>query len=210
MCKEENSTTDAKTREPRSSKSGVAGIDVTRITLLLEEAARGNRQSEDRVFELLYDDLRRLARRQLVRQGNRRSLDTTELVHEAYIKISKNQVENWTGRGHFLCLAARAMRQILVDHAREKLRLKRGGGAARKTLKDHHAMVNHQIDQVLAVDQALTKISGTDPRLTSIVECKYFAGFTEEETASALGISERTVRRLWSQAKTALRKELGA
>ena len=182
--------------------------DLAEITLLLEEAARGNRSAEDRVFELLYQELRRLARSQLGRQGKRRSLDTTELVHEAYIKISKNQVDNWAGRRHFLCLAARAMRQILVDHARENLRLKRGGDAARMTLEDRHAVVDQQIDQVLAIDQALSRMSAHDPRMTSVVECKYFAGFTEQETATALEISGRTVRRLWSQAKTKLQREL--
>jgi RNA polymerase sigma factor (TIGR02999 family) len=178
------------------------------ITVLLRAAADGDRDSENRVFELLYDELHRLAHLQLNRHGPGRALDTTELIHEAYVKISKRQVENWAGQGHFLCLAARAMRQILVDHAREQTRLKRGGGAHNKTLRNDHAAVDHQIDQVLAVDQALTAITDLDPRMTAVVECKYFAGFTEGETATALGLSERTIRRLWVQAKTQLRKEL--
>ncbi len=179
------------------------------ITLLLKAAADGDRDSENRVFALLYDELHRLAHLQLGRHGSKREIDTTELIHEAYVKISKNQVGDWVGQGHFLCLAARAMRQILVDSARQKMRLKRGAGAHQKTLRDHHAVVVHQIDRVLAVDQALTKMADIDPRMTSVVECKYFAGFTEEETATALGMSERTVRRLWTQAKIQLRKDLG-
>ena len=178
------------------------------ITVLLRAAAQGDQEAGDRVFTLLYDQLRSLARRQLHRQG-RQTLNTTELVHEAYVKISGSPARDFADRGHFLCLAAGAMRHILVDHAREKLRLKRGGGARQETLDERHAVFFQHLDQVLAVDQALERLGREDSRLSGVVECKYFAGYTEPETAEALGVSERTVRRLWQQARTELRGELG-
>jgi len=177
--------------------------------MLLHAAADGDEEASSRVYALLYDELHRLARRQLARSG-RQSLETTDLVHEAYVKISSQSGRRLADRGHFLCLAARAMRQILVDHARRKLRLKRGAGARRQTLGEEHGVIVEHIDQVLAVDQALKKIGSEDARLTSVVECKYFAGFTEPETAEALGLSERTVRRLWQRARSELRAELSA
>lgn len=177
--------------------------------MLLHAAAQGDEDASSRVYSLLYDELRHVARRQLYSQG-RESLETTDLVHEAYVKISGNTGFEINDRGHFLCLAARAMRQILVDHARKKHRQKRGGNAHRKTLKEDSAVVIEHIDKILAVDEALKKIGNDDSRLTSIVECKYFAGFTEPETAEALGLSERTVRRLWQRARSELRAELSA
>lgn len=181
----------------------------TEITVLLHAAALGDEDASGKVYSLLYDELHRLARRQLYRQG-RQSLETTDLVHEAYLKIAGSGGLDYTDRGHFLCLAARAMRQILVDHARKKGRQKRGGGALHETLQDEKAFVREHIEQVLAVDQALKRVGGGDSRLTSIVECKYFAGYTEVETAEALGLSERTVRRLWQRARHELKAQLSA
>lgn len=178
------------------------------ITELLRVSARGDEIARDQVYGLLYSDLQVLARRQL-RGRDRRSLDTSDLVHEAYVKIAGGRDRDFADRGHFLCLAARAMRQILVDHARENQRLKRGAGARRKTLSEDHAVFYQHLDRVLAVDQALVRLSSGDSRLSAVVECKYFAGFTEPETAEALGVSERTVRRLWQQARTELRATLG-
>ena len=178
-----------------------------KVTLLLRAAAEGDKNSEAQVFDILYDQLRSLARRQLNRHG-RQTLDTHDLVHEAYVKIAGNQPQDIADRGHFLCLSARAMRQILVDHARSKIRQKRGSGAHKETLKDDHVRVNMHFERVLAVDQALARLGRNDSRLASIVECKFFAGFTEVETANALGLSERSVRRLWQHARSELRVAL--
>ncbi|MEN8162796.1 MAG: ECF-type sigma factor [Acidobacteriota bacterium] len=181
--------------------------DLKSVTLLLRAAAEGDKDSEAQVFDILYDELRDLARRQLRRHG-RQTLDTHDLVHEAYLKIGRYQALDIADRVHYLCLSARAMRQVLVDHARKKLRQKRGSGGHQETLKDNHAKVTMHFERVLAVDQALSQLGRNDSRLPSIVECKYFAGYTETETADALGLSERTVRRLWQHARRELRAAL--
>jgi RNA polymerase sigma factor (TIGR02999 family) len=175
------------------------------LTELLHAAAEGDSEAASRLYEALYDDLRRLARRQLSGRRNE-TLDTIGLVNEAYLKLAGGST--FKDRGHFLCTAARAMRQIVVDHARAKRREKRGGGAIRTTLDDHHATLERQIDQVLSVDQALARLTAEKPRLTQVVECRYFAGLTEPETAQALEVSERTVRRLWAEARDHLRQQL--
>lgn len=177
------------------------------LTDLLHAAAAGDGDAAARLYEALYEDLRRLARRQLVGRRDQ-TLDTVGLVNEAYLKLAG--AASFKDRGHFLCTAARAMRQIVVDHARAKQREKRGGGAVRTTLDEHHATLERQIEQVLSVDQALTRLSAEKPRLTQVVECRYFAGLTEPETAQALDVSERTVRRLWAEARDHLRQQLAS
>ena len=175
------------------------------LTLLLRAAACGDNQAADALYGVLYDDLRRLARRQLGRQRDG-TLDTVGVVNEAYLKLVG--ANGFADRGHFFRLAARAMRQVVVDAARGRGRDKRGGGRARETLDEHHAVLDRQLDEVLAVNQALDRLEEADERLRRVVECRYFAGMTEPETAEALGVSERTVRRLWHEARARLRREL--
>ncbi len=175
------------------------------LTLLLRAVACGDTQAADALYGVLYDDLRRLARRQLGRQRDG-TLDTVGVVNEAYLKLVG--AEEFADRGHFFRVAARAMRQVVVDAARGRGREKRGGGRARETLEEHHAVLDRQLDEVLAVNQVLDRLEEADERFRWVVECRYFAGMTEPETAEALGVSERTVRRLWQEARARLRREL--
>lgn len=177
------------------------------VTLLLNAAAAGDARAADALYSLLYDDLRRLARRQL---GWRRdgTLDSIGVVNEAYLKLVG--ADDFADRGHFLRVAARAMRQVVVDAARGRGREKRGGERHRETLDEHHAVIDGQVEEALAVDQALRRLGEVDERLRQVVECRYFAGMTEPETAEAMGVSERTVRRLWQEARDRLRRELAS
>lgn len=159
---------------------------------------------------LVYDELRVIARRQLRRSRPGGTLDTSALVHEAFLKLSKGAQPDWNDRCHFFAVAASAMRQILVDYARGKSRLKRGGDRRRVTLDANVGAVYDEAETVLAIDRALTKLSELNPRLTRVVECRFFSGLTEAETAEALAVSDRTVRRDWTKARAWLHRELEA
>ena len=160
-----------------------------------------------RVFPLVYRELKTVARRQLGRAPGH-SLDTTGLVHEAYLKLSgldRSVVEN---RSHFLAISARAMRQVLVAAARKRQRVKRGSGEAPITLVEGDARVPVSLDEVVLVNDALERLQRLDPRLGQLVECRFFAGLTEDETAEALGVSVSTAQRDWRRAKAWLRRYL--
>lgn len=163
------------------------------------------RASVDALVPLVYDELRRLAERQLARELGPRSLQPTTLVHEAWLKLASH-APALADRGHFLAIAARAMRQVLVDHARERHAAKRGGGWARTTLTDGTAVHEQEPDALIALDAALARL---EPRQRQVVECRYFAGFDDDETALALGITARTVRRDWVKARAWLLLWLG-
>jgi RNA polymerase sigma factor (TIGR02999 family) len=175
--------------------------DVTRLLIELEG---GRREAFESLVTLLYDDLRLLARRHLRCQGNMITLHTSGLVHEAYLKLADRTRLSWENRGHFLAVYTKVMRNILIDMARSKLALKRGGDRVKVTLDEHHNKVEAQADELLAIDQALEILETLDERLARIVECRFFAGLSEVETALALGISDRTVRRDWIKARTIL------
>lgn len=178
------------------------------VTRLLRAYAQGDLQVFDALVPLVYEDMRRLARAQLRRQPGR-SLDTIGLVHEAYLRLVDQTAANWQDRSHFLAVAAMAMRQILVDRARARLRQKRGGGRIVEPLEhDEVAAVAADAEQMLIVDDALRRLAGVDPRLVRVVECRYFAGLSEAETAQALGTSLRTVQRDWLKARAWLRTQL--
>ncbi|HVS63891.1 MAG TPA: sigma-70 family RNA polymerase sigma factor [Thermoanaerobaculia bacterium] len=181
------------------------------ITRLLQAHHGGDRAAFDQLVPLVYDRLRRIARGQLGRRGRGRghTLDTTSLVHEAYMELVDETGVAWKDRSHFFAIGARAMRRILVDYARERTAQKRGGGKPDLTLEPELHGVEQQAEQVLAVDRALESLAGFNERLARLVECRYFAGMTEEETAEALDISLRTVQRDWTRARAWLQKELG-
>jgi RNA polymerase sigma factor (TIGR02999 family) len=175
----------------------------------LQRLQDGEEEALERLVPLIYDDLRRLARRQLGRRRPGHTLATTGLVHETYLKLLAERRTWWSDRGHFFAVAARAMRHILIDHARKRLRRKRGGGVSHVVLDEQRIGVDAGIDRVLAVDAALTRLAGSDQRLVRIVECRFFAGLSDEETAEALGVSPRTVQRGWARARSWLQDEMG-
>ena len=180
------------------------------ITELLRVHAEGGAQALSRLVPLVYDDLRRIARAQMRRATPGATLDTVALVHEAYVKLVDQRRASWNDRRHFFAVAALAMRQIVVDRARHRTRQKRGGGEIHVTLDDAFGEAGRDLDQVLAVDQALTRLEAIDPRLVRIVECRYFAGLSEQETADTLEMSLRSVQREWFKARAWLRAELAA
>lgn len=179
------------------------------VTELLLAHGNGDAAAFDRLVGLVYDDLRRLARAQLRRAAPGQTLDTTALVHEAYLKLVDQTRVHWNDRGHFLAVSATAMRQILVDYARGRARQKRGGGADHTPLDEGQISASREAERMLELDLALQKLAELDPRLVRVVECRYFAGLSEEETADALGVSLRTAQRDWLRARAWLREALG-
>jgi RNA polymerase sigma factor (TIGR02999 family) len=181
---------------------------MTDITELLEGWRKGDRSAEDALLPLVYGDLRQLARLEIYRRGQHATLNPTALVHEAYLRLSNQRRSPWKNRGHFFAVAAQAMRQIIVDHARKRLALKRGGGSYELTLDRQPIAVDDQAEMLVALDQALDTLSRLSQRLTQVVECRFFAGLTAEETAEALGVTRRTVQRDWLKAQALLKQEL--
>lgn len=177
------------------------------ITRLLRKHRDGDRAAFDSLVPLVYERLRRIARGQ-VRRGGGRTLDTTALVNEAYVRLVDETGVDWQDRGHFYAICARAMRRIVVDYARRRSARKRGGGQSDFTLEPELASVEEQADLVIAVDRALESLGSFNERLARVVECRFFAGMTEPETATALDSSLRTVQRDWRRAQAWLRKEL--
>lgn len=149
-----------------------------------------------------------MARQRLRGERSGHTLSTTGLVHEAYLKLAGQAGGAWTDRGHFLAVAAQAMRRVLVDHARRHAAAKRGGGATRVSLDEVNLAVEEQADALVALDVALTRLAALDPRMCRVVECRFFAGYTDEETAEALNIAPRTVWRDWVKARGWLYREL--
>jgi RNA polymerase sigma factor (TIGR02999 family) len=168
------------------------------VTRLLHEARQGSNDALDRVLPLIYEELRRMARRQMRREAVGHTLHPTELVHEMYVKLSGGRGLDAMNRSHFLAMASRAMRQLLVDHARGRKAKKRGGEWRRTTLKDGPRAVEQSPEELLALDAALEEL---EPRQRKVVECRFFGAMEEAEIASALEVSERTVRRDWVKAR---------
>lgn len=181
------------------------------VTVLLEQAQAGDRAALDRILPLLYDELHRLARAQMGRERGGHTLGPTALVHEAYLKLVDQTRVDWKGRAHFFAVAATAMRRILVSHARQRRRLKRGGGEALLHLDDGLEVIDPASDvDLVALDDLLEQLTTFDARGASVVECRVFGGLSIEETAAALEISPMTVKRSWRLAKTWLKRELDA
>ena len=180
---------------------------MTDTTQLLIDARSGSPVAVEKLFEHVYDELRRLARAQL-RRGAASTLQTTELVHEAYLKLFDDRLIETTDRVHFKSLAARAMRQILVDHFRRRFSKKRGGEIFHQPFDEATATMEERGAAVLAVDEALATLDLNDERLGKIVEYKFFGGMNEAEIGAVLGLSVRTVSNDWRRAKAWLSREL--
>ena len=179
------------------------------VTEMLVAHREGVPGAFDRLVELVYPELRRVARQQLRRgRPDGPVLDTTALVHETYLKLVDQTRMQARDRGHFLAIAARAMRQVIVDHARARQSGKRGAGAQHVPLDGRDIAVQAHAEHLLAVNHALDRLANEDARLLQVVECRFFGGYSEAETASALNVSERTVERDWLRAKAWLREVL--
>jgi RNA polymerase sigma-70 factor (ECF subfamily) len=177
------------------------------ITELLRAYETGDRAAFDRLVPLVYDELRRIARRHLRRGPRGATLDTAGLVHEAYLKLAASPGLRLNDRGHLLAVTARAMRQVVVSRARARLARKRGGGETVLVLEEELAGVTPSPEWVLDLDRALDRLRERDEQLARAFECRYFAGLDEDETAAVLGVSLRTAQRAWMRARAWLRSE---
>ncbi|MFN0170023.1 MAG: sigma-70 family RNA polymerase sigma factor [Bryobacteraceae bacterium] len=178
------------------------------VTDLLNQWANGDQGAGERVFPLVYRELRRIARRSMNRQGPPRTLQTTALVHEAYIRLTGDAPRGWENRGHFYGVAAKAMRHFLVDYARAGGAAKRGGHCETLALEDAFLISEKRMPEVVLLDDALTALSKLHPRQCQVVELRFFGGLNVEQTAEALKVSPETVARDWRTAKAWLYCEL--
>jgi RNA polymerase sigma factor (TIGR02999 family) len=179
--------------------------DVTRILNAIEQ---GDARAADELLPIVYEELRRLAAQKMSHEPPGQTLQATALVHEAYIRLVGSEVQNWSGRTHFFCAAADAMRHILTENARRKRRLKRGGEHKRIDLDNAHLTVEEPSEDVLALDEALTKLATKEPAASNLVKLRYFTGLTLEQAAEILGVSCRTADRYWAYARAWLYKEI--
>ena len=162
----------------------------------------------DKLVSRVYEELRRLAHRHLEHEAVGHTLTTTDLVHQAYLRLAAQNRTAWHDKSHFLGIAAGEMRRILVDHARSYQRLKRGGGQRPVSLEMENVAAEQPAELLVALDEALDRLRELDPRQARVVECRFFVGLNEDETAAALGVSVRTARRDWTKAKAWLYQEL--
>ena len=178
------------------------------ITQLLVELRNGDRGAFDRLVPLVYRELHKLAKRYMAQQNAGHTLQTTALIHEAYLKLAGGSEKTWEDRTHFFAVAATAIRQVLVDHARAKHAAKRGGDVQVLRLDDALSIADSARDDLIALDDALHALARLNPRQSEVVELRYFAGLSVEETAAVLSISPETVMRDWSVAKAFLYREM--
>jgi RNA polymerase sigma-70 factor, ECF subfamily len=171
------------------------------VTTLLAQLTKGNQEAASKLVPLVYSEMRRLASRHMRRERTDHTLQTTALVHEAYLKLVQQRSVDWRSRAHFLGIAAQVMRRILIDHARGHLREKRGGGQQMLPLDEALVFSPRRSNELVKVDAALLELARQDPRQAKIVELRFFGGLTVEETAEILGISPKTVKRDWALAK---------
>lgn len=178
------------------------------VTQLLQHWSSGSQRAAEEVLPLVYQELRRIALRQLRKERDDHTLEATALVHEAYMRLQGQEGFQWPSRAHFFAFAAHLIRRILVDHARNRNRAKRGGGWERVTLAEAADLSLSKSPDLLALDEALTSLEAIDPRKAAVVELRFFAGLSLEETAAYLGISPETVGREWRRAKAWLYNQL--
>ncbi len=180
------------------------------ITSLIERVTAGEEQALSELLPIVYQELRKLSRKYMRRESNRQTLQTTALVHEAYLRLLGDQNLQWKDRAHFLGIAARSMRQILVERARARHAQKRGGVQRAVTLEDRMLGQDQNSIDLLVLDEALKALAALDPKQAEVVELRFFAGLTVEETAEVMGISPATVKRWWTLSKAWLRREMSS
>ena len=182
------------------------------VTRLLEVASAGDARALQTVLAMMYDRLRGIAHRQLAREADGHTLETDGLVHEAYLRLAGLERIHWRDRQHLLSMAARTMRRVLIDYAEQRRAQKRGGGEIAVALEDAEAavsVVDRHADELHALDEALARLAEISPRQAQVVECRFFAGLSIEETGDALDLSPATVKRDWMAARAWLNRELG-
>ena len=180
------------------------------ITRLLEAAGEGDPRAAQKLLPQVYEQLRKAAQKQMADERPDHTLQATALVHEAYIRLVGSHEVAWENRAHFYVAAAEAMRRILIEHARKRCRIKRGGDRSRVPLSAVYLVENAHPEEIMSVDSAIRRLEGRDSRMATIVRLRFFAGLSTEEVAETLGLSDRTVRREWALARAWLHKELGA
>jgi RNA polymerase sigma factor (TIGR02999 family) len=182
---------------------------MSEVTRILSAIEQGDPHAAEQLLPLVYDELRKLATQKLAQEKPGQTLQATALVHEAYLRlVDINQAPQWAGRGHFFAAAAEAMRRILVEQARQKGRVRHGGGLKREDLLAGEVAATPSDEQILLLDEALTRLAGLRPQAAELVNLRFFSGLTIEEAAAAAGISPRTARRLWLYARAWLRREM--
>jgi RNA polymerase sigma factor (TIGR02999 family) len=180
------------------------------VTQVLDAAARGDPKASAELLPLVYDELRKLAAARMAREKPGQTIQATALVHEAYLRlVGTDGASQWSGRGHFFAAAAEAMRRILVDGARRKKREKHGGERKRVDLQEHDLPAGPPADEILALDEALTRLAADDPEAAEVVHLHFFAGLPIEQVAETLGVSRATAYRQWSYARAWLRNAMG-
>jgi RNA polymerase sigma factor (TIGR02999 family) len=180
--------------------------DVTRILSAIEQ---GDPRAAEQLLPLVYDELRKLAAQKMAQEAPGQTLQATALVHEAYVRlVDGDKAPHWNSRGHFFAAAAEAMRRILVERARSKRRIKRGGGARRLELDEHLLVADDRVDELLAVHEALDELERHDAQAAALVKLRFFAGLEHQEAADLLGLGRRAADRLWLLARTWLYRAL--
>jgi RNA polymerase sigma factor (TIGR02999 family) len=178
------------------------------VSQLLDAIEQGDRQAAGRLWPLVYEELRKLAAQKLAQEKPGQTLQPTALVHEAYLRLVGDDQPCWDSRGHFFAAAAEAMRRILVDHARQRAALKRGGGGRRVEWDDQLAVAERPHEDLLALDEALNELEQHDARTAQLVKLRYFSGLSHQDAAEVLGVSRRVADRLWAVAKAWLYQRL--
>jgi len=180
------------------------------ITLLLNQLKQGRAEVQEQLMAAIYRELRRLAAAHLRRERDDHTLQATELVNEAFVKLLEHQNCTWENRTHFFAIASTMMRRVLVDYARKRNRLKRGGGEAPSELNEEVFISEQKSAEILELDAALDRLSQLEPRQTRVVELRYFAGLSVEEAAEVLSVSPKTIKRDWNVARAWLHRELSS
>jgi RNA polymerase sigma factor (TIGR02999 family) len=184
-------------------------MSMTDVTQILNAIEQGDPHAAGGLLPLVYDELRRLAERQMAQEKPGQTLQATALVHEAYVRlVNEDQAQHWNSRGHFFAAAAEAMRRILVERARSKRRIKRGGGARRLELDEHLVAADDRVDEILSVHEALDELERHDAVAAELVKLRFFAGLEHQQAADVLGLSRRAADRLWLLARTWLFRAL--
>jgi RNA polymerase sigma factor (TIGR02999 family) len=181
---------------------------MSEVTRILTAIAEGDTAAAEQLLPAVYDELRRMAAQKMAREKPGQTLQATALVHEAYLRLAKpGETPHWDSRAHFFAAASEAMRRILVENARRKQRLKRGGGRDRE--EETEIACAETPERLLALDEALERLAGSNPQAAELVKLRYFAGFTNAEAASLLDISPRKANKVWAYARAWLREEIG-